>query len=55
MKVNTSIKAGKIAGNHNETQARKAAKAMGLRVKTSVKAGKLAGNHNETQVHSRDC
>jgi len=48
MKVKTSVKAGGLSRNHNET----IAKAKGLRVKTSVKAGGLHIQHNETIVRA---
>ena len=41
MKVKSKVRAGRIAGNHNQTM-------KGLRVKSSVKAGKIAFNHNQT-------
>jgi len=47
MKTKTHLKAGRLAANHNETQAR-AVKVRSLRVRTGVKAGRLAANHNET-------
>jgi hypothetical protein len=46
MKVKTNTKAGKLAGNHNETLARRANKP--LKLKTKVKAGRVTRNHNET-------
>jgi hypothetical protein len=55
MKVNTNIKSGRLAANHN-AQARQVGKATGLRVRTSVKAGGVnTGNHNETQVRVGGC
>jgi hypothetical protein len=42
LKVRTSVKAGQIAGNHNQTMA----PAFG--VKSNVKAGGLMTNHNQT-------
>jgi hypothetical protein len=46
MKVKTSIKAGGMHRNHNETLIRGT---KALKVKTNVKAGGLSGrNHNET-------
>jgi hypothetical protein len=44
MKARTSVKAGGININHNETLAR------GLKVRTGVKAGGINVNHNETLV-----
>ena len=41
MRIKSSVKAGKLASNHNQSVRR-------LRVKTNVKAGKLASNHNQT-------
>lgn len=41
MKVKSSVKAGKIALNHNQA-------VTGLRVKSSVKAGRIISNHNQT-------
>ena len=41
MRIKTSVKAGKLASNHNQTVKR-------LRVKTNVKAGAIAANHNQT-------
>ena len=41
MKVKSSVKAGKIALNHNQA-------VKGLRVKSSVKAGRIVSNHNQT-------
>ena len=41
MKVKSSVKAGAIASNHNQS-------VKGLRVKSSVKAGKITTNHNQT-------
>jgi hypothetical protein len=41
MRIKSSVKAGKLASNHNQSVKR-------LRVKTNVKAGKLASNHNQT-------
>jgi hypothetical protein len=38
MTVKTSVKAGKIISNHNET----------LVVRSNVKAGKITVNHNES-------
>lgn len=50
MKVRTSMKAGRLAGNHNQTLLRQGVKA--LRVRTSVKAGRLSSNHNQTLVRT---
>jgi hypothetical protein len=50
MKVQTTIKAGGISLNHNETLARDAAEAKTLKVKTGVKAGGISLNHNEALV-----
>ena len=44
LKIKTSIKAGGISSNHNQTLVR------GLKVRTSIKAGGLSANHNETLV-----
>ena len=44
MQVKTSLKAGGITSNHNQTLAR----AKGLKVKTNVKAGGHEFNHNQT-------
>lgn len=41
MKVQTKVKAGRLAANHNTT-------VRSLKVRTNVKAGKLAANHNTT-------
>jgi hypothetical protein len=41
MKVKSSVKAGKIALNHNQA-------VKGLRVKAGVKAGRIVSNHNQT-------
>jgi hypothetical protein len=41
MRIKSSVKAGKLASNDNQSVKR-------LRVKTNVKAGKLASNHNQT-------
>ena len=38
MQVKSTLKAGKIALNHNES----------VKLKTGLRAGKLASNHNET-------
>ena len=46
MRVKTSVKSGRIATNHNETQAR------GMKVRSSVKSGRIATNHNEMLVRS---
>jgi hypothetical protein len=54
MKVNTNIKSGRLAANHN-AQARQVGKATGLRVRTSVKAGGInTGNHNQTLMRAGD-
>lgn len=37
MKTNTTVKAGKLSANHNQTLLR----AAGVKVKTSIKAGLL--------------
>jgi hypothetical protein len=50
MKVRTTIKAGGISLNHNETLTRDNSPALGLKVRTGVKAGAIATNHNETLV-----
>ena len=42
MRIMTSVKAGRIALNHNQ--------AFRLRVKSNIKAGKIAINHNQTLV-----
>jgi hypothetical protein len=42
MKIRTTIKAGALTSNHNQTIAR------GPKVKSNVKAGALTQNHNET-------
>lgn len=49
MTIKTSIKAGFVTTNHNETQLRD----RSLRVKTNVKAGQILLNHNETQAQQR--
>ena len=36
MKIQTNVRAGKLAANHNQ----------GLRVRTSVRAGRISSNHN---------
>jgi hypothetical protein len=41
MKVKSSVKAGKIALNHNQA-------VKGLRVKAGVKAGRIVTNHSQT-------
>lgn len=41
MKIKTSVRAGKLAANHNQTT-------TGLKVRSQVKAGKLSANHNQT-------
>jgi hypothetical protein len=41
MRIKSSVKAGKLASNHNQAVKR-------LRVKTNVKAGAIAANHNQT-------
>ena len=43
MRIETNIKAGKLAANHNQTMT---GEGKGLRVKSKVRAGKLALNHN---------
>jgi hypothetical protein len=48
MKVRTSVKAGRLSANHNETLVR----ARSLRARTNVKAGKLSANHNETLIRA---
>ena len=50
MKINTTIKAGRVLVNHNETWAQKQAK--GLKVKTQIKADGQKMNHNETLGHA---
>ena len=42
MKVKTSVKAGGMSIQHNQTVAR------GLKVKTNVKAGHMSQQHNQT-------
>ena len=44
LKVKTSLKAGGIGINHNQTLVR------GLKVKTNVRAGGMTMNHNQTLV-----
>jgi hypothetical protein len=46
MRVKTTVKAGALTTNHNET----AVQAGGLKVQTGVKAGSLTSNHNQTQA-----
>jgi hypothetical protein len=46
MRVKTTVKAGSLTYNHNET----AVRAGGLKVQTGVKAGGLNLNHNQTQA-----
>ena len=41
MRIKTSVKAGRLASNHNQAIKR-------LRVKTNVKAGAITLNHNQT-------
>jgi hypothetical protein len=53
MKTKTHVRAGGIQLNHNETLARDASRAKGLRVKTHVRAGGIALNHNETLLSDR--
>ena len=48
--VKTTIKAGRIGWNHNETLVQDKMKARGRTVRTHVKAGALGRNHNETLV-----
>jgi hypothetical protein len=48
MKLKTSVKAGGLSGNHNETIVGQPKK--GLAVRTNVKAGGISANHNETVV-----
>jgi hypothetical protein len=43
MKIQTSVKAGGLSVNHNQT-------AAGLKVQTAIKAGGLSVNHNQTAV-----
>jgi hypothetical protein len=40
MKIQTNLRAGRLAANHNVSVAR------GLAVRTSTKAGRLAANHS---------
>lgn len=42
LKIQTSVKAGGLTGNHNQTPSRS------LKVKTQVKSGGITQNHNQT-------
>ena len=42
MTTKTSVKAGGIQMQHNQTMA------SGMRLQTALKAGRITGNHNET-------
>jgi hypothetical protein len=63
MKVKTQLKAGALAGNHNQTLVRDRTRAsagpcpqgkrQSLKVKTQVKAGGIGFNHNQTLVRAR--
>jgi hypothetical protein len=44
MTIRTQLKAGKLAGNHNEV----------LQVRSAIKAGKLSANHNEKLQRASD-
>ena len=48
MMSQTSIKAGAISINHNETQVR----TRSLPIKTRVKAGRVILNHNQRQIRT---
>ena len=54
MKTRTSVKAGRLSSNHNETLVKASGKSEGLKVRTQIKAGRLAGNHNETLVREAE-
>lgn len=46
MKIKTKLKAGKLAGNENQSAA------SGLGVKTKLKAGKITYNENPTAART---
>ena len=46
MKIHTSLKAGGMGMNHNQS----AVAAKGLRVRTKVRAGGMSVNHNQSVV-----
>lgn len=46
MKVETNVKGGRIAGNHNQALR----PGRGLQIRTAVKGGRVSGNHNQSRA-----